>query len=248
MGTARKKNTYDALKHFEHGLKEYGEFEFEYIFLHEYHLEFCNGCLTCLNYGEEKCPFKDDREKLLETLEWADGVVFASPNYAFHVSGRMKNFLDRFAYFYHRPHFFGKVCTAIVSQGVFGGKKIRKYLESMGENFGFRPVKGACVTTYDPRTEKQNKKMVKTMQKASKRFYKSLQKPRFPSPSLFRLMMFRISRNMIKNIDPKYRDHQHFKEKGWFESDYYYDVSFGIGKKIVGKFFDWMGRLIAKTQ
>lgn len=248
IGSARKGNTFSAVQEFEKNLKEYEDIEFEYVFLHKYHLEFCRGCLACLNSGEEYCPLDDDRDLLLKKLEDSDGVIFASPNYALQVSARMKNFLDRFAYFYHRPQFFGKICTAIITQGVMGGKDIREYLETMGENFGFQPVKGAVITTYSPITEKQRQKMIKNIKKAAKRFHKQLIRSSKPTPSLYRLMMFRISRNLIENVDPKFRDYQYFKDKGWFDSNYYYDASLGVGKRIAGRLFDFLGQRIAKSQ
>lgn len=248
IGSARKKATFLAVQEFEKNLKHLGEVDFEYVFLHDYHIEFCQGCLACFNYGEQYCPLKDDREKLLEKMELSDGVIFATPNYSFQVSARLKNFLDRFAYFYHRPYFFGKTFTAIVTQGFLGGNKIRKYLENMGENFGFQIVKGACVNTLDPMTENQEQKLIKEIQKASKRFFKQMMRPSISSPSLYRLMMFRTSRNIIKNVNPKFRDHQYFKEKGWFESGYYYETSLGVGKKLAGYFFDFLGRQMVKKQ
>lgn len=248
IGSARKKNTFIAVQEFEKNLKSLGNIDFEYVFLNDYHLEFCGGCLACLNYGEQYCPLNDDREKLLEKMELSDGVIFATPNYSFHVSARIKNLLDRFAYFFHRPYFFGKTFTAIVTQGVAGGNDARKYLEEMGANFGYNIVKGTCVKTYDPMTENQQQKLIKEIKKASERFYKHIMRPSTSSPSLYRLMMFRISRNLIKNLDPKFRDHQYFKEKGWYKSDYYYDISLGVLKRLAGHIFDFLGRQIVKHQ
>lgn len=248
IGSARKKATFSAVQALENNLKELGDIDFEYVFLHEYDLQFCNGCMVCLDYGEHKCPLQDDRDVLLEKLESADGIILASPNYAFQVSARMKNFLDRFAYFYHRPYFFGKVCTAIVTQGIMGGGKIRDYLESMGENFGFTTVKGCCLTTREPITESQQQNIAKKISQLAKRYYKELERTSLPKPSLFRLMMFRMTRTNIKYIDQKYRDYQYFKEQGWFESAYYYDISLGLVKRFLGKIFDFMGHQMAKRR
>jgi multimeric flavodoxin WrbA len=147
IASARKKTTYQAVREFEKSLKQHGDIDFEVVFLSDYNLEFCQGCKQCFDRGESFCPLKDDRDKLLEKLEHSDGVLFATPSYAFQVSARMKNFLDRIAFVFHRPRFFGKTFTAIVSQGVPMGGKIRKYLESSGENLGFDVVKGSCVWT-----------------------------------------------------------------------------------------------------
>jgi len=60
-------------------------------------------------------------------------------------------------------------------------------------------------------------------------------------------MLFRMSRTSIKEIlDEQYRDYCYFKEKGWFESHYYYETSLGFIKKLVGEFFDFLGRRMAK--
>lgn len=246
IGTQTKRATYTALQEFEKNLRQYEEIDFEYVFLSDYHLEFCKGCLNCLSKGEELCPLKDDRDVLLAKIEDSDGIVFATPNYAFQVTARMKNFLDRFAYFYHRPKFFDKTCTAIVTQGIFGGNKIRKYLETMARNFGFQVTRGSYLTTLRPMTEPQKKRLTQEMKKAARRFHDGLMRPVPPSPSLSRLMIFRMHRSSIMGVDRELKDYQYFKEAGWFESDYYYDTELGPVKKVAGNFFDLLGREIAK--
>ena len=242
IGSARKKATYQAVQEFEKNLKQHGEIDFEYVFLNDYKLEFCRGCITCINYGEELCPLQDDRDILLEKMAHSDGVIFASPTYAFHVSARMKNFLDRLSFIYHRPRFFGKTCTAIATQGFLGGKDVQKYLEDVGQTFGFSVAKGCWLTTLDPMTENQQRVLIEEINQAAARFHKELMRPSYPSPSLFRLMMFRIARTHIMSLDEKYRDYHYFKDNGWFESDYFYAANLGPIKKALGYFFDFLGR------
>jgi multimeric flavodoxin WrbA len=244
IGSAQKKATYQAIQEFEKNLKQYGEIDFEYVFLSEYRLEFCQGCKLCFDKGEEFCPLKDDRGVLLEKMEHSDGVIFATPSYAFQVSARMKNFIDRFAYIFHRPRFFGKTFTAIVTQGIPGGSKIRKYLESSGANLGFSVTKGSCVQTLEPMTELRQKKLEQKIKKSSERFYKGLIRPTPSVPSLFRLMIFRMTRTGIQTADVRYFDYDYYKDKGWFESDYYHDTNLGPIKKLAGRFFDFLGRKI----
>ncbi len=189
---------------------------------------------------------KDDRDLLLEKIYNSDGVIFATPNYSFQVSALMKNFLDRLAFIFHRPRFFGKTFTAIVTQGIFGGDSIVKYLENVGEGFGFHVAKGCCVTTLQPITELQRKKISREIKKASLRFYRELMRQTLPTPSFLRLMLFRMSRTSIMTmLDEKYRDYRFYKEKGWFESDYYHDVSLGFTKKLTGHFFEFLGKRMA---
>jgi len=247
MGTQTRKHTYEAVQEFEKNLKQYGEIDFEYVFLSDYQLEYCRGCKVCFDKGEEYCPLKDDRDLLLEKMENSDGIVLATPNYAFQLSARLKNLLDRTAFIDHRPRFFGKTCTAIVTQGIGKGNDILKYLYFASENMGFHISKGCCINTLDPMTELQQKKLIQKAKTASDRFYKQLLRP-IPPPSFFRLLMFRMSRPLIMSAGEKYRDYHYYKEKGWFESDYYYPTSLGLLKKIAGYLFDFLGRRMAKQQ
>jgi len=50
----------------------------------------------------------------------------------------------------HRPRYFGKAFTSIVTQGFGGGAKIVEYLDFVGGILGFNTVKGSCVTALDP--------------------------------------------------------------------------------------------------
>lgn len=247
IGSARKQATYEAVREFEKNLKSYTEIDFEYVFLKDYRLDYCRGCKLCFDKGEEFCPIGDDRDLLIDKINNSDGVVFATPNYSFHVSASMKNLLDRLAFVFHRPRFFGKAFTAIVTQGIFGGGSIVKYLDNMGENFGFRVAKGCVLKTLEPITKAAQEKNIHEIKKASVRFYSELMRPVLPPPSFFRLMMFRMSRISMKAmLNDEYCDYRHYKEKGWFESDYYYDVSLSPIKKLAGRIFDFMGRLMSR--
>jgi multimeric flavodoxin WrbA len=247
IGSKAKKATYQAVQEFEKSLKVHADIDFEYVFLSDYRIEFCDSCLQCFMKGEEHCPLKDDRDKLIEKMERSDGVVFATPNYAFQVSGRMKNFIDRLAFNYHRPRYFDKAFTGIVTQGVIGGSGIVKYLHTTGESMGFHASRGCCVTTLRPLTKKQQKSLSEEVGKAALRFHKELMRPA-PVPSFFRLMLFRLARTAIKHADKKVKDYQHYKEKGWFESEYYYPTSLGIVKGLAGGLFDFLGHQLVKRQ
>jgi len=249
IGSQRKQSTYQAVRELEKSLNASGGINFEYVFLKDYRLEYCKGCKLCFDKGERSCPLEDDRDKLLDKIYTSDGVIFATPNYSFHVSAQMKNFLDRIAFIFHRPCFFGKTYMAIVTQGIFGGGAILKYLSSMGKNLGFNVVKGCCLTTLEPITEYQQKKLIQEVKKASLRFCKSLMESSLLSPSFFRLIMFRMSRTSIMNIlDDNNYDYRYFKEKGWFESDYYYNVSLGLIKKSIGRFSDYSAKRMYKNR
>lgn len=249
MGGPRKQATYRAVQEFEKNLKACGEIDFEYVFLKDYSLEYCMGCKLCFDKGEECCPLKDDRDLLLEKLYSSDGVIFATPNYSFQVTAVMKNFLERLAFVFHRPRFFGKAFTAVVVQGIYGGASILKYLKMVGGNMGFHVAKGCCLRTLEPMTELQQGKISQQVKKAASRFYRELMRPITPAPSLFKLMLFRMSRTSMRlMLDEKSRDYCYYRDKGWFESGYYYDSSIGVVKKSAGRFFDFLAKQMVKRR
>jgi len=248
IGTQSKKATYLAVQEFEKNLKLLGDIDFEYVFLSDYHLEFCRGCKQCFLKGEEFCPSKDDRDLLLEKMEQSDGIILATPTYTFQVAARMKNFLDRLAFICHRPRFFGKTCTAIVTQGFYGGGAVLKYLNFTAGSLGFHISKGCCLSALDPMTKLQQKKLTEGIKEASARFYKEIQRPPQP-PSFMWLMVFRMGRtNIMTSLDENFRDYQYYKEKGWFRADYYYATSLGLTKRLAGHLFDFLGKQMVKHQ
>lgn len=250
VGSARKRHTYHAVEQFLENLRSFGDIDHEIISLSDYHIGICRGCKLCLDKGEELCPQKDDRDKLIEKINNSDGVVFASPNYSFSVSGLMKVFLDRLGFIFHRPCFFGKVSTSIVVQGVYGGKKINEYLDFVGKGLGFDVVKGCCLNSMEPMTENDQKKFDKVVYKHSKKFYSSLLRKEYRVPTLFELMVFRMARTSIHQVlDESWKDYEYYFSKGWFGTDYYYSTRLNPIKKLAGRFFDFLfSRIYAKKK
>jgi multimeric flavodoxin WrbA len=239
IGSGRKRYTYNASEKFLRNLQSFGNIDYELVMLNDYNLGTCKGCKLCLDKGEELCPFTDDRDILIKKMENSDGVIFASPNYSFQVSALMKIFLDRLAFNFHRPRYFGKTFTSIVVQGIAKGEEIVKYFNFIGKGMGFNVVKGCCLKSLEPMTEEGQKKFDMIINRQSKKFYKQLVKNEFPSPSLWWLMVFRMGRtSMKKMLDESWRDFTYYRDKGWFESDYFYPVKLNPFKKLTGKLFD----------
>jgi len=246
IGSARKNGlTATATRRFLDELETSGNVRGEIIFLSEHNLGVCRGCKSCFLRGEERCPLKDDRDLLIDKMMTSDGVVFATPNYSFQVSGMMKMFLDRLGFVFHRPCFHGKTFTSIVGQGIHGGGKIVKYLDFVGAGLGFNVVKGSCVSALEPMTEKDRRNMDEALAKHGRRFQRRLVQPAYGPPSLFQLMVFRMGRTSIRQmLGEANRDFTYYREHGWFESDYYYPARLGAFKNAAGAAFDWMaGRM-----
>jgi multimeric flavodoxin WrbA len=249
VGTARKQHTYYAVQQFLNSLTSLGDVEYEIVALTDYKLEMCRGCKNCFRKGEEFCPLKDDRDVLIEKMMESDGVVFASPSYSYQVSAIMKIFLDRLGFVFHRPRFFGKTFTSIVAQGIYGGSKIVKYLDFIGMGLGFNVVKGSCTTALDPMSEKARQKIDAISAAHSRRFHAGLLQPSYPVPSLLKLGAFRAVRTSMRlMLDETSRDYTHYRDKGWFESDYYYPTHLNGLKRAVGSLIDYTTARSVKAQ
>jgi multimeric flavodoxin WrbA len=236
LGTASRKHTYYAVRRFLEDLSAFGDVETEIVPLSDYAVGICRGCKLCFERGEAACPLKDDRDVLIGKMMAADGVVFATPNFSFQVSALLKVFLDRLGFAFHRPRFFGKTFTSVVAQGIYGGHKIVSYLDFAARGLGFNTVKGTCFTAFDPMTEKERQKTDKRLAKLSRRFHGRLLGTAYPVPSTLMLSGFRMARTSIQlELDDTSSDWRHYKDLGWFESDYYYPTHLGPLKKAVGR-------------
>lgn len=239
VGSARKKHTYQAAQSVLREWAAHSDIEAETVMLNEYNIQVCRGCKLCCDHGEELCPLKDDRDILLQKMDESDCILLAAPNYSFHVSAIMKIFLDRLAFLFHRPRFFGKTFGSLVTQGVYGGGAIVKYFNFIGKAMGCGVVKGVCLKTLEPMSEKQEDRNGRVLKQFTQGLEKQLHKKKYPTPSLADLLIFRISRNQIqKKLSPQYRDYTYYEEKGWFRSDFYYPVKLGPLKKLAGRIMD----------
>ena len=77
---------------FGHGAEEAGN-SVEKISLRGKNIRFCLGCFVCQEKG--CCVIPDDMGPIVEKMEQADVLVFATPIYYYEMSGQMKTLLDR---------------------------------------------------------------------------------------------------------------------------------------------------------
>lgn len=249
VGAARKGHTHQATREFLDRLEALGGVETELVRLSDYEIGTCRGCKTCFDKGEEHCPLKDDRDVLIAKMEASDGVVMASPNYSFQVSAYTKLFLDRLGFMFHRPRFHGKAYTSIVVQGIYGGGKIVKYLDFVGMGLGFKVVQGTFSTAFVPMTAKERAKRDAALAKQAERFHQRLARPAHPAPSLFKLAIFRFARtNIAAELDERSMDWRHYRDRGWFESDYYYPTRLGALKRAFGRAIDAITAAVSKSK
>ena len=78
--------------------------EVEKISLRGKDIKFCVGCLSCQKTGA--CVFKDDVPAIMEKVQNADVVCWATPIYYYEMSGQMKTLIDRMNAMYPKNYRF----------------------------------------------------------------------------------------------------------------------------------------------
>ncbi len=234
IGTSRKKSTYNILKMFESELEKY-DFTMEYVFLHK--IEFCTGCELCLFHGIEKCPNFADVEEIINKMSKADVLFFATPVYCDFISGIMKNFIDRMVYFMHRPWLFDKHSFLLATIKYSGGKETLDYLDNVARRWVCFPI-GRLIVRMSLH-ERDPEPIAKEIKKLSKEIHTKVLKNQKPKLGLYDLSYFRIMRVMITFAKKELPlDYEHWKEKGWLESDFYCDANIPLSKNLLAKFIE----------
>lgn len=142
MGSPRKKDSYCVCKEIEKQMNLHGDnIVFDYIFLNEYNISNCKGCSLCFQRSEDECPCrKDDLNSIKERLFSADGVIVASPVYAYQVTGQLKCFIDRMSYLFHRQEMVGIPSLIVVTTDGGGSKQVYRYLKMTMSGWGMDVV------------------------------------------------------------------------------------------------------------
>jgi multimeric flavodoxin WrbA len=109
----------------------------EEIYLPGLKIEFCRGCLTCMQRG--RCFMDDDFQAVRERLYNADGIIWGSPAYAGAPNAIMKNVIDRLGmYEVSTSSLGGKYMAGISAANSAGAaKKVAKGLSRFGSGGTF---------------------------------------------------------------------------------------------------------------
>lgn len=245
QGSPHTGNTHERVEQFGRALQELGDVEFEHIALKDVDLAPCRGCFMCFARGEDACPIDDDRAEIQRKLEDADGVVFATPVYSMHVSYLLKLFVDRNAFTFHRPRYFGKYAVGLVVTGGIGLKDAFKYVRMFSGAWGFEyvgdlgyidPPRGTSL----PRMMSEKDRTLEVAREFHRRMKtKPVRRLTFNDNLMFHAMRAVYSR--MERYSPA--DHAYWKKEGWLEPDARYFTKHarpGLFKALGARFVAWM--------
>ena len=229
-GSPREGNTNSVLK----ALKEdYPDIDLKLLKLKEADLQMCRGCYLCFRQGEDKCPIRDDRDKIINEMWEAEGVIMASPVYSIQVSALIKNFFDRLGFYAHRPRFYDKFAMILTTCHGYGGEDAAEYMDKILSSFGFNNV-SSVVLEYRP-GKTPEEKIMENREKTSEAFETLLvriEKGERNTPSLGLLVPFILFKEVSQlDKDVMKADYEYYKNKG----DFSYDAKIGFLKKALAK-------------
>ncbi len=242
MGSPRKGDSYNVCKLIEETANKISGAEFEYIYLNDYKIEDCKGCNQCFQRSEDLCPCKDDLNQIKEKLICTDGIIFASPVYAYQVPAPLKRVIDRLAYLFHRQELIGKPTLTVVTTEGSGHKQVSRYLKMTASGWGCRLI-GTINIISLMFFEKNNQhsvwgynrnyhnKSVKKIESLTREFIEAMNGKSPFTPTFYDIFLFQCLRS--KTITSK-ADYAFWEQRGWLDMDYFYEVKTGILKRSFG--------------
>lgn len=241
MGSPRKRDSYKICKEIENLMQEQGN-QFEYIFLSDYEVKDCRGCDQCFQKTERLCPCKDDLEVIKNKLINADGIIFATPVYAYQVPAPLKRLIDRMSYWFHRQELVGKPAGLVITTGGGGHKEVGKYMKMTISGWGCHLVgevsivspfyfKGQSESAAFGYKEKYHIQAQKKVTSLAKQLQEAVLSQSLYVPTYYDLFMYNCLRT--KTVTSK-ADYEFWLEKGWMQAPYFYDVKLSPFKRLFG--------------
>jgi len=197
--------------------------DFEYVFVEKLKIPFCDGCLDCVNVGEQACPEFSTIGPLAEKMDQADGLILGSPIHTFNITGLMKNFVEFFMYKRNRPSFFGKKAVVVATASGGGHTVVLDFLEQTANAWGCDVVSRFGISSSQMKKERYLQRFDAVAQDVAETFVREIEKGELGSPKFRHLMNFRAMQNMTYNQKDSV-NFRFWQDRDWLEAEYYTKV------------------------
>jgi multimeric flavodoxin WrbA len=222
-GNQRHGSTWHAMELFIKALERYDDVKTtEFSMCRDMPL-FRTGCFSCFMNGEETCPHAQDVTPIVRALEEADLIILTSPVYGLDVSAQLKALLDHlcFMWFIHRPNprMFNKIGLSMTTTAGAGLKNATKTMRNNLVFWGLKRVYhfkiAVAASKWDDVKERKIRIIEKKTDRLAKRISRSVRNVDRLANPLFRSILFRAVKGMMKKNTWSPRDKAHWQEQGW---------------------------------
>ena len=180
---------------------------------------FCLGCYTCIE-DDTKCPFYEEKNRIMKEVEEADVLIFTTPTYCLRASAPMKSFIDlTFNYWMsHRPRkcMFNKKAVVISTAAGSGAKKAVKDVSDALFYWGIPCIVeyGICIQAMNWDGVSQKKKQ--KIEKDTTRIAQRLSRKKRVKAGIKTKAMFSLMRMMQKaDFGSGEADRSYWEKCGW---------------------------------
>jgi len=232
-GSMRKGNTYGVMQAVLEHLRAQKDVEITEINVADLNLPFCYSCHACFEKGEEFCPHSETVGTAAQAIENCDGLIISGVCYAMHVNAALKNLVDHFAYFFHRPRLFDKVGMVITTTAGAGENIVAKYLQQVLGHWGMGkaillPMK--IQTAEFSLNDKQKRQVLFNTNK----FYNHIKNGKLSSPSFVNVIVHNSFRAHAAISPPLSEcDSAYWRDSSF--ADKVYPRKISVMKSLVGK-------------
>lgn len=180
---------------------------------------FCLGCYNCIE-DDAKCPFYDDKRKIMDAVEAADVLIFTTPTYCMHASAPMKSFMDlTFTYWMvHRPRkcMFSKRAVVVSTAAGTGMKSAMKDITNTLFYWGVPYVKSYGVAVQAMSWDGVNEKKKVKIEKDTVKLARKLSVDKKPSVGIKTRFMFKVMGVMQSaGMGSSPVEKEYWEQNGW---------------------------------
>lgn len=247
-GSAHRGNTWKLVEHAKNYLVEsQKEIEFDEVHLIDEGLPFCIGCSNCFRLGHEKCPHYNTVGRIIEKMEAADGIIFATTTYNMRETALLKNLFDHFCFMLHRPHFFKSKALVITTTGGVGGHATAKSVKGTLMGIGFNRCYTFSKASFSWNAYVPNNKTLISLRKVVQKFYKDVESKKLHNPKIELLIPYNLFRGMslayVPGTDYETEDGVYWTDECRKGLVYAPGIKVAFYKRPVGHLFYWIGKL-----
>ncbi|MBQ3517579.1 MAG: NAD(P)H-dependent oxidoreductase [Lachnospiraceae bacterium] len=180
---------------------------------------FCLGCYNCIE-DDAKCPFYDEKRKIMDAVEVADVLIFTTPTYCMHATAPMKSFMDlTFTYWMvHRPRkcMFSKRAVVVSTAAGTGMKSAIKDITNALFYWGVPYIKSYGVAVQAMSWDGVNEKKKVKIEKETAKLARKLSVGKKPSVGIKTRFMFKVMGGMQSaGMGSSPVEKEYWEQNGW---------------------------------